>query len=765
MIDGRERVTGRTIYTYDLELPRLLHGKVKRSSLPHAKILSINYEKAARLPGVRAIITASDLPNNLYGAGIRDTSVLAREKVRYVGEPVAAVAADTPDIAEEALELIEVDYEPLKPLFDAEDALREDCDVVLHQNFNGYEMASVMRPTVAGEPPNVCYHFKIRKGNVEDGFRKADLVIENRFTTPMSHSIPLEPPACLARLEPDGGVTVWSSTQAPFRLRQDIKSAYGLDETKVRVIACASSGGYGTKIASHPEAICVGLALKAKRPVRIRYTREETFIATTVKHPFIIEIKDGVKKDGTLVARKIKALLNGGAYSGGSGVWVTRNCAFAAVGAYKIQSFQFDSYRVYTNLPPGGPVRGFGSTQIDFAIESHMDTIAKKLGMDPLELRARNALHEGDVNVIGERMHSISGEECLQRVHENLKPAERSMGPWRIGVGFAEANKYSVAPTAASAVVKVKEDGGIEVFTGASETGQGAHTVVAQIAAEVFKMPVSKVRIFTPNTAISPMDEGGFSSRQTYNSGNAVLMAARRAKDEVLHYAAQRLAASVSDLEMADGQIWIREKPERSIRITDLYENLRFGLILDDVGEFSGKATWFQRVGALDPETGQCTTDRACSFYTSTAQGAEVAVNVETGELKVKRLVCAVDVGRALNPRMVEGQIEGGIAMAMAMALTEEMVFEDGRLVNGDFLHYKPPSSLDMPEIVTIIIENPHKDGPFGAKGAGEAPMLATAPAIANAVFDAVGVRIRDLPLTSEKLLAALKRAHPEGIQ
>jgi len=759
---GEDFVTGRVRYTYDMELARMLHAKVKRSNIPHGRILKVDTGKASRLPGVVAIATGEDVKGHLYGSGLRDTPVLAWDRVRYIGEPVAAVAAESDEAAARAVELIEVEYEQLPAQFDPIAAMEQQPNVILHPDLLSYERATILTPRPEENLPNVCYHFKIRRGDTERAFRDADKVIENRFVTAMAHTLPLEPMASLADVEPDGGLKIFTSTQSPFRIRKDVCDALGLPQDRVRVIASPSSGAYGSRLNAHSEIICGLLALKSGRPTRLRFTREETFLATTVRHPFIIRVKDGVMKDGRIVAREISTILNGGAYSGGSGIWVTRNCAFAAVNCYNIENFRFDSYRVYTNLPPGGPFRGYGSTQIEYAIESQMDIIARMLKIPPAELRRRNLLRRGGVNSIGEVVEWSSLEECLLRAEKAIletRSPKDLQGPWRRGVGIAIAAKHSATPTGAAARVRVLSDGSVKLEVGASDTGQGTYTMLAQIAAKVLNAPLDKVKVLGVDTSRSPYDEGGFSSRQTFNSGNAVLRACENVKRQILAHAAERLGTEADALELKDGEVYLRADKSRKVSLEELHQQLRYGHVVGELGEFAATGSFVQPEGELDPETGQAK-GRASAFYTPSATGVELAVNVETGQVKILRIVCVVDVGKVINRLGVEGQIEGGIAMALGAALYEEMLPVEGRFVNLDFLNYKVPTVAEMPEgmrIQCIILENPHPRGPFGAIGAGEVSTLGVAPAVANAIEDAVGVRIRELPITAEKILRAMK--------
>lgn len=761
-LDSFEKVTGKAKYVMDMKLPAMLYGKILRSPYPHAKITSIDSAQAARLGGVKAVITGRDVPDRRFGIGVYDQHVLARERVLFAGDAVAAVAASTDEIAEVALGLIEVEYEELPAVFDAEEAASATPPVVLHPDLYSYQTSVVVRPRFDRERPNVHNHFKIRSGDIAKGFQGADLVVENRFTTAMIQHCQFEPHVSIAQVEGDGTITVWSSVQGLYMIKSALCDALGLPSSRVRIIAPYVGGGFGGKISIRTEPVSVLLARKTGRPVKVAFSREEVFTSANTRSPFTIYIKDGVKRDGTLVAREIRQYLNGGGYADYVYL-VTRNSAFGAVGSYRVPNFKLDSYGVYTNLPMGGPFRGFGSSEILWAIESQMDLIAEKLGLDPLEIRLKNVLREGDVNVTGEKMHSVGAQECLRKAAEAIewgkKPAA-GQGPWRRGKGIAHGNKYSIAPTASCAYLKVHDDETIEVRMSADEMGQGVKTVMAQIAAEEFGLSVDRVRVIHGDTAFTPYDMGSVSSRSTYNTGNAVRLACQDAKHQLFAKAAVILEASPDDLETSKGQVYVRGAPERAVQIRDLFSPTMFasGKFLEEGGEIIGKATWYQPATPEDPETGQG--ERLCAFYIYGAQGAEVEVNTETGEVRVVRISGAFDVGRPINPKMCEAQIEGGVGMGIGSALYEEMVFDNGRLLNPTFMDYKIPTVMEIPtaqNVRPLIVEAPHREGPFGAKGVGEAVMTPSAPAIANAVYNAVGVRIKDLPITREKVLRALR--------
>jgi len=759
-VDGVELVTGRGKFTVDLMLPNMLHGKIKRSPYPHAKITSIDTSKAETLYGVRAVVTGIDFPNRRLHSSSHDEYPVSRDKVRYVGEPVAAVAADTLEIAEEAVELIEVEYEELPAVFDPEEAIKSDPTVVIHEEWDSYERLmpigkmDVKRPNVF----NLC---KIRNGDVEKGFQESDLVLESRYSTAYIQHAPLEPHASLAQVEPDGRITVWTSAQSPYAIRAQICEYFGLPSHKVRVIVPHVGGAFGGKTDLRAEHFCIVLSQQTGRPVKIVFTREEEFTASVVRGPYIVDIKDGVTKDGKIVAREITAIYQGGAYS---------EIAFAKpsfgsnviVGSYKIPNLKSDVYGVYTNNTISGGYRAFGCPELAWGIESHMDIVAEKLGLDPVEFRLKNVLEEGDKNAAGETMHSVGARECLLKTAEaigwNEKPKSVEISSWKRGNGIALGTKYSFAPTASTAIVKVHHDG-IELQTSAGELGQGSNTALAQIVAEEFGIPADEVILTLTDTDITPVDHLAGSSRQTYNDGNATCLACLDAKRQLFEQAAGKLGLPPDRLETKNYQIFVKDSPEKSINISDLFDDLYLvGPYQSQGADITGKATFKQEVADYDPNAGQG--ERRVSFYSHGAQAAEVEVNVETGKVRIVKFVGAMDVGKAINPMGVEGQMEGGAYMGIGNTLYEHLVIDNGQVVNPNFMDYKLPNICEMPhvkDIQSIIVEAHHRDGPYGAKGAGEVVIVPTAPAIANAIYHAVGVRIKDMPITSEKILSALK--------
>ncbi|WP_206812706.1 xanthine dehydrogenase family protein molybdopterin-binding subunit [Paradesulfitobacterium ferrireducens] len=761
--DALEKVTGKAPFVYDMFLPDMLWAKVLRSPYPHAKIIKIDTTEAEKLPGVVGILTAADLPKTNHGAGLIDEPTMAIDRVRFVGEPVVAVAAESEDIAQEALTLIDVEYEELPGVFDPEIAMQTNPPSIIHPDLRSYSFSPVVPPAFDDDKPNVYNHYKIRHGNLEAGFQQADVVIENRFTTAMMQHCQMEPHVAVARAEVNGDITVWTSAQTIYGIKQMLCDALQMSSSKVRVIVPYVGGGYGGKVEIKTEAIAVGLAMKTRRPVRFAFTREEVFTSASVRHPSVIYVKDGVKKDGTLVAREVKVILNGGAYSA-YGYLTVRNASFGAVGTYKVPNFKLDSYGVYTNLPIGGAFRGFGSNQVCWAIECQMDRIADHLNIDPVELRRKNLLSEGEINVSGETTHSYGTKECLEKVVEEIgynQPKGESKGPWKRGRGIGLANKYSIAPTSSCAIIKLHDDGYVELRTSADEMGQGSRTVLAQIAAEEFNVEFDKVKVVAGDTLITPYDQGSISSRTTYNTGNAVRLACEDAKRQLFKQAAKKLEAPPEKLETANGRVFVKGSPDRSIAFGDLFIPTMFasGKVLKQGAELLGKATWYQFASAEDKETGQGT--RVVAFYIHGATGAEVEVNEETGEVRVIKAVSAFDMGKAINPELCEQQIEGGIGMGIGAALYEEMAFDNGAVLNPNFMDYKIPTSREIPgpsNVKSFIVEANHPDGPFGAKGIGEGVTISVGPAIQAAINDAVGIRLGDMPMTRERVFQALSR-------
>jgi CO/xanthine dehydrogenase Mo-binding subunit len=766
-VNATAKATGRAKYCSDMQLTGMLHAKVKRSPYPHARIVSIDTSKAEQLPGVKVVIVGDEktCPSR-FGAGVADEYVLARNKVRYVGDAVAAVAAKNEQIAQEAVDLIEVEYEELPAVFDGEEAFKQNPPAVLHEDLKSYQTLRSVPPKFDENRPNVFNYFRIRRNNADDGFKEADFVFENRFETAMIHHVQMESHCGVAMVDDSGRLTVWGTSSKPYGMHRDISESRGLPSSAVRIIIPTHvGGGFGGR-EPKAEQIAASLALAQKgypkRPVKMKFTREEHLSTTTTRAHYIVDIKTGVKKDGTIVANKMRLILVGGAYAG-TGYLTARNAAFGPAANYRIENFSLDAYGVYTNQRMAGAYRGFGNAESLWGMESQMDIISKTLNIDPLEFRLKNCIDEGDLNAFQEIMHSVGGKECLRAAAEAIewgKKTEATEPHLKRGKGIALGNKYSIAPTASAAIVKVHPDGLVELRTSTVDLGQGSSTIFCQMIAEEFKIPVSKVRVLNPDTDITPFDLGTASSRSTFNMGNAIRKASQDAKNQLFELAAKELEANKDDLETADSKVFVKGSPERSLEIKDLFIPMVIGgYTLKEGAEIIGKATYYLSGVIPDPETGA--SERPASFYMFVAQAAEVEVDTQTGKIRVVKIVTAPDCGKAINPMQVVGQQEGGVlSMGIGSTLMEEVITDNGVMLNPQFADYKIPTTLDCPDLAnykSVIIETAHRDGPWGAKGVGEGTMVCSAPAIANAIHDAIGIRFHSIPITPEKVLKALK--------
>ena len=752
-LDAREKVTGRTLYAVDLKMAGMLYAKVLRSPHPHARILHIDATKARSLPGVVAVVTGKDFPGSL-GATVQDQSFLAGDKVRFVGDAVAAVAAVNLDTAEEALSLIHVEYELLPALFEPVEAMKSR-EVLIHENLSQYAVAPGIFP-VPGT--NICNHFKLRKGDPERGFKESDLVLEDTYRSQMVQHAHLETHAAIAQVDSSGKILIWSNTQTPYFNRKALAKSLNLPLNQVRVMVTTLGGGFGGKSYLKAEPICVALALKSKgRPVKLVFTREEEFGVAPVRHPTIIRCKTGMKKDGTWLAQETELIFDTGAYAD-IGPRVCRNAGFSAAGPYQVPNVRIDSYCVYTNHPIGGAFRGFGIPQVSWAIESHLDVMAEKLGLDPVEVRLKNAVEEGSLSVTGQVLHSVGLKETLRQAAEKIGWRKAS-GPYR-GKGIACMHKSTVTPSSSAAFVKLNEDASVTLLCSAVEMGQGSSTILAQIASEELGIPVEKISMVRPDTDVTPYDMASVSSRSTFFVGNAVRRAAADAREQLLQIAAEILEANPLDLVIEAGKVMVRGVPEKAIPIAELPLGEAFYVGAKGRGRgrpVLGRGSFtVEDATPLDRETGQGKNPSA--FWMYATQAAEVEVDPRSGRVKVLRISSAHDVGKSIHPVAIEGQIQGALVMGVGTALWEEMELEKGRVKNPSFAEYKLPSALDAPEMIPIIVEELHAQGPYGAKGLGEPALAPTAAAIANAIYAAVGVRVKDLPITPEKILEGLRK-------
>ena len=790
-IEGRAKVTGAATYVDDMQFgPNLLYGALKRSPIPHGIIKRIDVSKARALPGVRVVITGQDFPG-YTGLYLKDRRIFALDRVRFVGEPVAAVAADTPEIAERALELIEVEYEPLPGVFDPEFGASPEAPLV-HPDLGNYECVPFIFPQPG---TNISNWFKVRKGNLEQGWAEADLIYEHKYRVPQIQHVPLETHVCVAQQDVNGKITLWSASQSPFAQRNLIAKALNIGHSQLRVITPYVGGGFGSKAGVSMEGAAVALAMHAKgRPVKLRMSREEEFHTTFVRQGMVAHIKMGMTKDGRITAMHNRFYWDGGAYTE-YGVNITRAAGYSGSGPYYVPNIHVDSFCVYTNHPVGGPMRGFGMAEMHFGIEQHIDQMALQLGLDPVQVRLKNCLKDGQETLTGMIMHPTGLSQCIQKAAEAIGwtsppapplPGEGSSPPSlagkgagglgdlagkgagglgasdhkRRGKGLAAMWKAPAMPPnpGSSAVVRLNEDGTATVSIGGVDLGQGALTAMAQLAAEGLGIKIEDVRVNTVDTDYSPYEWQTVASRLTWSMGNAVLHAAENARLQILKTVAEAWDEDINDLDIIDGEV-VSYKSEESVSLKDI---VIYGMQRPDGtwvgGPVVGQGRFMpEYVTPLDPETGQG--PRAVVHFTTGCQAVEVEVDDETGQVQVLKIVSAYDVGRAINPDLVKTQMEGGAVQGMSTALLERLILEEGVPKNPNFTDYRIATAVDAPlETENIIVEVPQDDGPFGARGIGEHPMVPTAPAIANAIYNAVGVRIDSLPITSEKVWRALQQ-------
>ncbi len=733
-IEGPEKVTGQAKYAADILIPGTLWVKVIRSSLPHARILSVDTSLARSLQGVHSILTGVDLPDIRIGRQLEDMPVLARDKVRFTGEGVAAVAAESTDIAEEAASLIDVEYEDLPAVFDPLDAMEPSAPIV-HEQINSYRGL----PAPVDEPTNRIVRSMWSLGDVERGFKEADLTFEHTFSLPRNHQAYLEPHACLVHIDETGRVQVWANHKSPFILRNHLAAAAGLEPSQIRVNVTYIGGDFGGKGDPLDVVLCYFLAKASDRPVKLVRSYFEEFTAGEPRHPASITLRSGVKRDGTLVARDGRIVFNSGAY-GAFRPSPPLNLPGAAnlEGSYRIPHVRITSDFVYTNSVPCGFMRGPGAVQAAFAVESHTDMIAKDLGIDPLEFRRRNALREGDpkAETNGTGLRRVRELETLDAAAKAIEWGSPKPGSF-VGRGLALYDRQTTGAMGNSAVV-VEADGTVKVLTPVLDVGPGTHTVLCQIVAEELTLPPEAVEVVVTDTDAGPFDPGVEGSWVTVAHGNATLDAVRQVRQRLLEVAATLLESPKERVQLNNGRFSTEGVGSRS---------LSFEMVAATAAE-SGESLKAQR--SYRPELGR-------ELRTFCAMIAEVEVDPETGEISVLKLVSAHDVGTVLNPTTHDGQIKGGIIQGLGYALMEELSVEEGQVTSVHFGDYKIPTIQDIPELVTVLLEEPFGPTPYGGKSIGEVSNVPVAPAIANAVADAVDVRIMALPITAEKVLKALK--------
>jgi len=758
-IDGVAKATGEARYTDDLAFPAgMLWGKVLRSPYPHARIIHIDTSRAKRLPGVKAVVTGKDdtlgIPYGVIdvpryaprGVGGKeaylyplDKTPLAIEKVRYVGDEVAAVAAVDEDTAQEALDLIEVEYELLPHVFDPVKAMEEGAPRI-------HDFAE----------RNICNKIYWDFGEVDRGFDEADHIRKDTFTTAATYHAPLEPRACVASFDSSGKLTVWCNAQAPYMRRQFLSKCFDTPESQVRVLTPCVGGGFGGRNCfCEPDFQAALLSRTTKKPVKIIYSREEECTTAHTRHPMIIELKTGAKKDGKLTAIHCKIIADGGAYTITGPIVMFLAGAFL-VTCYRLPNVRFEGYRVFTNKVRCGPQRGHGAVQPRFAAESQLDMIAEDLGIDPVEIRLRNSLLSGDTTANKFKVATCGVKECLKETAESTQwYKKRKSIPPNQGIGVAVGafiSGMAVPPHVMSgAQVKLHEDGGVTLLTGVTDIGQGSDSVLAQIAADELGVRYEDIRVISSDTELTPVHAGSYSSRGTYWAGKATKAAAADAKQQLLAVAANLLEADPEDLIAKDRFIFVTGTPERKIPIRDV---ILASMMAGDGNPIMGKGFYKPPIDYVNFETGEGNITPAYSFE---SQVAEVEVNPETGKVKLLKMTVAHDTGTVINPMAVEGQSEGSVSMGMGQALFEEPIHKNGLIQNPSFIDYGLHTSMEMADVETILVDIENPDDPFEPKEAGEGMQVAAPAAIANAIYNAVGVRIKELPITPDKILKALE--------
>ena len=727
--DAINRVTGRVLYADDTQLPGSLAGKILGSPVAHGRIRRLDTSKAERLPGVHAVVTAKDAPTHRYGGIIRDKLIFTPDIVRYHGDPIAAVAADNVDIAEEALHLIEVEIEPLAVLIDPKEAA--ESSTLIHQDWQSYTALPDL-----GRQGNVSSSGRMQWGDVAQGFAQSDVVYEDRFEVAMAHQTYIEPRASAAKVEPDGRIVVWTTIQGSFPMRDNLAMIFNVPMNKLRVIPTEIGGGFGGKIAPVTEPAAVLLAQKTGRPVKITYKRDDDFLSATPRRPAVIEMKTGVMRDGTLVARQARAYFGNGAYHIATGYNFGEGMAGRLTGPYNIPHADLSACTVLTNQPPCGAYRAPGSPQVIFAVESQMDMIAARLGIDPFVIRRKNALQVGDRSTIGALDDAADLREMLDKLEQESgwntpKKPHHGRG---VAVGFWASRGMPGGNT-----LKMNSDGTIAITTGSVDLS-GTNSTLQQIAAEELGVGMADVGVITGDTDTAPVAPVSAGSNITRSMGTSVKMAAEKLREQILEITAGQLEANVDDLTIKDGWVHVRGSEDRGMNFRDVY-----------------------KIASMS-QGGPLIASAAVPMQGTTLQYApqvvEVEVDPETGEVHIVDVTLLQDVGFAINPMAVEGQLEGGATQALGYGMAEQMQFdaETGRNMNPGFLDYKIPSAADVPNIKSVLVEVPAKDTIYGARGVGEPPIVATATAVANAVADAIGAHVTALPLTPERVLLAVKQ-------
>ena len=744
-LDAAQKAMGRAEYIQDIKLPGMLYGKILYSKFANANIIKIDTSKAKALPGVHAILTGEDVPKKMKMGFIKDNPPIKKGKVSSFRDEVAAVAATSADIAKKALDLIEIEYEELEGIFDPEKAMEKDSPLV-HEH---------LKSNVLKMPWNIHY------GDVEKAEKESAFVVEDKFTTTWVTHCCMGTSGAIALFDAADNLTIYSNTQIPSLAQKDFLEALGsmgLENKRVRVIKPVIGGGFGSKLDTYAyEHIAILLAHKCKKPVKIVFDRMEEFYATSTRQPTVIYIKQGCDKNGKLTFRDMRMVLDNGAHTSW-GATTPSVMLMPISSLYRVENVKYNAKCVYTNNTYSQAMRGYGNPQATFAIESSIDILAEKAGIDRIEFRKINKNQSGDETPQGLKITSCGLEECIDAVKKELKFDNNN----EKGVGTGIASLIHVGGGAriygsdgCGAILKMDDYGKVDIFTGGTDMGQGLDNITAQIVAEELGLLAEDINVVHSDTDVCPWDVGAHASRSTFVAGNAALGAAKKVKKKIQEFASKILDAPAEKIEFKDKNVFLPGDPEKSIPIGKLLRK----------AHFSPNGTMLMAENFYDPDNrnmGKELKGNMSMTYSFGAHGVKVKVDEETGKVEVLEYVAAHDVGRAINPLLLEGQVYGGVVMGLGYALTEEVVHQNGKNMNANFRDYKLFTAKDAVKIKAPVIETIDKDGPFGAKGIGEPGCVPTAPAVANAIYDAVGVRIKDLPITPEKVLAALKEKKGE---
>ncbi len=759
-MEAAAKVSGKAQYTDDLPFTHLLYGALVRSTIPHGRLRRIDSSAVEQLPGIVRVITGEDLLPHLadpyYGPAFRDRPVLTADRIRHVGEPLAVVVAESSRMARQGARQVQVDYQELPAVFDVMEAIRPDAPII-HDRIRPSGSFADLKNLLPREQSNIALHYKLRHGNIEEGFASADRIFEDVFSTAPVAAIPLELLVSVASTEASGKVNIWSATQCPLFVRSEVAHVLGVPEDQVRVHVPNLGGGFGNKIYVKLEILAAVLAGLLSQPVKLSLELDEHVHFVTSQAAPVLSLRTGVSKEGRILARECTIFWDCGAYAE-IGPRIAQKSACVAAGPYDIPNVHIDSSLVYTNNIPGEAVRGFGVPDAVWPGEVQMDIIARAMGWDPLQFRKQNLLVEGKVHATGQTLDSTPLEKVLDslsgRIGWSGSGSRQSQGRpgRRRGKGVALGLKPVLTPTESCALISMAADASVKLYTSTVEMGQGAHTCLRQMVAEALALPQEKVSVVGPDTDVTPFDQLSVGSRSTFHMGNAVLRAAEEIRKQLISHVSREWGVPGEALDLREGRVIHREEDSRAIPYSEVIRQI------DPMpeGSLMGRGSYIPEYTSPDPETGQ--SERVAVFWFGGGSAVEIEVDPETGKVKILKLVTVGEVGKAINPVSVRTQLSGAAIMRLGHSLFEACRFDGGQMVNNTLSDYKVPTFLDVPQVMeTEYIELKHPEGPFGAKGVGETGTFALSPAIANALYDAVGVWVKDLPLTPEKVLRAIR--------